>query len=118
MKRREFLALIGSTAFLWPLRASAQPATRPVVGFLNSASADTYADQVAAFRQGLKDLGFVDGQNITIEYRWAAGRYDRLSDMAADLVRREAAVIAVNTPAVIPAKKATSTIPIVFFTAR
>jgi putative ABC transport system substrate-binding protein len=71
----------------------------------------------AAFRQGLNDLGFVDGQNITIEYRWAAGQYDRLSEMAADLVRREPAVIAANTPAVMPAKKATSTIPIVFFTA-
>ncbi len=117
MKRREFLALIGSTAFLWPLKTSAQPTTKQVVGFLNSASAETYADEVAAFRQGLSEQGFVDGQNIIIEYRWAAGQYDRLSEMAADLVRREAAVIAVNTPAVIPAKRATSSIPIVFFSA-
>ncbi len=116
MKRREFIALFGSTAILWPLRTSAQPITRPVVGFLNSASADSYADEVAAFRQGLSELGFVDGRNITIEYRWAAGQYDRLAEMAADLIGREAAVIAVNTPAVIPTKRATSTIPIVFFT--
>ncbi len=111
------MALFGSTAVLWPLRTSAQPITKQVVGFLNSASPDTYADEVAAFRQVLSDQGFVNGQNITIEYRWAGGQYDRLSEMAADLVRREAAVIAVNTPAVIPAKMATSTIPIVFFTA-
>ncbi len=117
MTRREFIALFGSTAVLWPLPTSAQPIARPVVGFLNSASADSYADEVAAFRQGLSEQGFIDGQNITIEYRWPGGQYDRLSEMAADLVRREAAVIVANTPTVIPAKKATSTIPIVFFTA-
>jgi putative tryptophan/tyrosine transport system substrate-binding protein len=116
LKRREFVTFLGGLA-VWPLAARAQRTTRPIVGFLNSASADKYAYLAAAFRQGLNDLGFVDGQNITIEYRWAAGQYDRLSEMAADLVRREAAVIAVNTPAVMPAKKATSTIPIVFFTA-
>ena len=88
-----------------------------MVGFLSSASAEKYAHIAAAFRQGLSDQGFVDGQNITIEYRWAADQYDRLPAMAADLVRREVAVIAVNTPAVMPAKNATSTIPIVFFTA-
>ena len=116
LERREFVTFLGGLA-VWPLAARAQRTTRPIVGFLNSASADKYAYLAAAFRQGLNDLGFVDGQNITIEYRWAAGQYDRLSEMAADLVRREAAVIAVNTPAVMPAKKATSTIPIVFFTA-
>ena len=116
LKRREFVTFLGGLA-VWPLAAYAQRTTRPIVGFLNSASADKYAHLAAAFRQGLKDLGFVDGQNITIEYRWAAGQYDRLSEMAADLVRREPAVIAANTPAVMPAKKATSTIPIVFFTA-
>jgi ABC-type uncharacterized transport system substrate-binding protein len=117
LQRREFITLLGATAAALPLAAGAQQTTRPVVGFLNSASADKYAYLAAAFRQGLSDLGFVDGQNITIEYRWAAGQYDRLSEMAADLVRREATVIAVNTPAVMPAKKATSTISIVFFTA-
>jgi putative ABC transport system substrate-binding protein len=115
VRRRAFITLLGAVA-AWPLRTSAEQITRPVVGFLNSASADKYAYLAAAFRQGLSDLGFVDGQNITIEYRWAADQYDRLSDLAADLVRREAAVIAVNTPAVLPAKKVTSTIPIVFFT--
>jgi putative tryptophan/tyrosine transport system substrate-binding protein len=118
MRRREFISLLGAGALAaWPVAARAQRTTRPIVGFLNSASADKYAHLAAAFRQGLNDLGFVDGQNITIEYRWAAGQYDRLSEMAADLVRREPAVIAANTPAVMPAKKATSTIPIVFFTA-
>jgi putative tryptophan/tyrosine transport system substrate-binding protein len=115
--RRKFLATLGGAAVACPLAARAQQITKPVVGFLNSASAEKYAYLAAAFRQGLSDLGFVDGQNITIEYRWAAGQYDRLSEMAADLVRREAAVIVVNTPAVMPTKKATSTIPIVFFTA-
>jgi ABC-type uncharacterized transport system substrate-binding protein len=100
------------------LLRAVQPQQRamPVVGFLNSASADKYAYIAAAVRQGLSDLGFVEGQNITIEYRWAADQYDRLSEMAADLVGRKVAVIIVNSP-VIPAKKATSTIPIVFFTA-
>jgi putative ABC transport system substrate-binding protein len=116
MRRRAFISLLGG-AVAWPLAARSQQITRPVVGFLNSASADKYAHLADAFRQGLSDLGFADGQNITIEYRWAAGQYDRLSEMAADLVRREATVIAVNTPAVMPAKEATSTIPIVFFTA-
>jgi len=117
MRRREFITLVGGVAVAWPLAAGAQQTTKPIVGFLNSASADKYAYLAAAFRQGLNDLGFVDGQNITIVYRWAEGQYDRLSQMAADLVRQEAAVIAVNTPAVMPAKKATSSIPIVFFTA-
>src|SRR5215470_1680464 len=83
--RRKFLAtLLGGAAAAWPLAARAQRTTRPIVGLLNSASADKYAYLAAAFRQGLNDLGFVDGQNITIEYRWAAGQYDRLSEMAAD----------------------------------
>jgi putative tryptophan/tyrosine transport system substrate-binding protein len=117
MRRRDFIKMVGGAAAAWPFAARGQRTTRPIVGFLNGASADKYAYLATAFRQGLGDLGFVDGDNITIEYRWAAGQYDRLSEMAADLVRREAAVIAANTPAVMPAKKATSTIPIVFFTA-
>ena len=117
MRRREFLGALGGVVVGWPIAAHAQQMKKPIVGFLNSASADKNAYLAAAFRQGLNDQGFVDGQNITIEYRWAAGQYNRLSEMAADLVRREVAVIAANTPAVIPAKKATSTIPIVFFTA-
>jgi putative ABC transport system substrate-binding protein len=117
MNRRELIALLGGTAATWPLGAGARQITRPVVGFLNSSSADKYAYLAAAFREGLSELGFVDGQNITIDYRWAAGQYDRLPEMAADLVRGGAAVIAVNTPAVMAAKTATSTIPIVFFTA-
>jgi len=76
LKRREFVTLLGGLA-VWPLAAHAERTTRPIVGFLNSASADKYAHLAAAFRQGLNDLGFVDGQNITIEYRWAAGQYDR-----------------------------------------
>jgi putative tryptophan/tyrosine transport system substrate-binding protein len=117
MNRRDLIALLGTTAAAWPLGVLAQQITRPIVGFLNSSSAEKYAYLAAAFRRGLTDLGFVDGQNITIEYRWAAGQYDRLSEMDADLVRGGAAVIAVNTPAVIPAKKVTATTPIVFFTA-
>src|SRR5438132_11855536 len=93
LKRREFVTILGAAA-AWPLAARAQRTTRPIVGFLNSASADKYAYLAAAFRQGLNDLGFVDGQNITIEYRWAAGPYARLSYMAADFVGRDAAVIA------------------------
>src|SRR5262249_59385839 len=99
---------------VWPLAAHAQRTTRPIVGFLNSASADKYAYLAAAFRQGLNDLGFVDGQNITIEYRWAAGQYDRLSEMAADLVRREPAVIAANTPALCLPKKRPPPFPLCF----
>ena len=85
MRRREFILALGGAA-TWPLAARAQHITKRVVGFLNSASADKYAYAAAAVRQGLSDLGFVEGQNITIEYRWAADQYDRLSAMAADLV--------------------------------
>ena len=79
MRRRAFITLLGGAAAAWPVAARAQRTTKPIVGFLNSASADKYAYLAAAFRQGLNDLGFVDGQNITIEYRWAASQYDRLS---------------------------------------
>ena len=80
LRRREFITLIGGAAAAWPVVVQAQQVKKPIVGFLNSASADKNAYLAAAFRQGLNDQGFVDGQNITIEYRWAAGQYDRLSE--------------------------------------
>ena len=116
MRRREFIALIGSAAAL-PLASRAQQSTMPVVGFLNGASPQSYEHQIAAFRDGLKDGGFVEGRNVAIEYRWAEGHYDRLPAMAADLVNRKVAVIAAtSTPANVVAKAATKTIPIVFTT--
>ncbi len=116
MRRREFIAGLGSTAAL-PVLARAQQAGVPVIGFLNGASPEPYAARVRAFRDGLAEYGFVEGRNVAIEFRWAGGRYDRLPELAADLVRRGVSVIAANTPAAMPAKIATASIPIVFSTA-
>src|SRR5205807_3778250 len=115
MRRREFITLLGCTAVSWPLAARAQEPGVPVVGFLSSLSQSVHFAN--AFRRGLADMGYVEGQNVAIEYRWMEDRYDALPGMAADLVQRHVAVIgAVGPPAVLAAKAATSTIPIVFIT--
>jgi putative ABC transport system substrate-binding protein len=116
MRRRDFIRSVGYAVFAYPLAARAQQPAMPVVGFLNGSSATAYAPYAQAFIRGLAESGFKVGENVSIEYRWAEGRYDQIPEMADDLVRRQVAVIAANTPAARAAKHAAGKMPVVFFT--
>jgi putative ABC transport system substrate-binding protein len=114
MRRRDFIRIVGGVAAAWPLDGRAQQSTMPAVGFLNSASAEGYAPMAAAFRKGLAEAGSSEGQNVTIEYRWADNHYDRLPALAAELVNRPVNVMFANSPSIPAALAATKTIPIIF----